>query len=274
VTPEGTFGLGILPVVLAALTLVVVAVLISRRLRVGVEGSIVWAATRATVQLLAVGLVFTAIFESSLASLWAWLWVVAMVTVATNVVRWRAPKVPGVVVPALLAVAGSAALSIAVVFGFGVLELEPVRLVVIVGITLGNSLPSAVGGVAQTVAFVRDRPGEIEALLALGMPRDGVVRYVAPQAARLALVNQIERTKVVGLIALPGAMTGLLLAGVAPLDAVVLQLLVMLIVLGSVGVSVLATVLALAGTAVTAEMTLASWATEREPDKSRRHSSA
>ena len=150
------------------------------------------------------------------------------------------------------------------IFGFGVLEFEPVRLVVIVGITLGNSLGSAVGGVVQTVALVRERPGEVEALLALGSGREQVVRYVAPQASRLALVNQIERTKVVGLIALPGAMTGLLLAGVDPFDAVILQLLVMLIVLGSVAVSVLATVLSMASRAVTADLRLAAWATNRD----------
>jgi putative ABC transport system permease protein len=261
VNPDGTFGLSVLPVLLASLALIAVAVAISMRLRIGVERSILWAAVRATAQLIAVGLIFTVIFDSALAELWAWLWVAVMVGVATYVVRKRAPAVPGVTLPAFMAVAGSAVLSVIAVFGFGVLELEPVRLVVIVGITLGNSLPSAVGGVAQTVAFVRDRPGEIEALLGLGGLREHVVRYIAPQTARLALVNQIERTKVVGLIALPGAMTGLLLAGVDPLDAVVLQLLVMLIVLGSVAVSVLASVLSIAAAAISADLTLAEWAT-------------
>ncbi|MCP3973527.1 MAG: ABC transporter permease [bacterium] len=262
--PDGTFGLTVIPVLLASLALVAIAVAISTRLRVGIEKSIVWAAIRATVQLLAVGLLFTVIFDSGLAELWAWLWVAAMVAVAVTVVLRRAPKVPGILLPAVAAVTGSAALSVIVVFGFGVLELEPVRLVVVVGITLGNAMPAAVGGVAQTVSLVRGRPGEIEALLALGMRRPEVVRYLAPQAARLAMVPQIERTKVVGLIALPGAMTGLLLAGVAPLDAVVLQLLVMLIVLGAVAVSVLSTVLSVAGTAVSPEMTLAGWASDRE----------
>lgn len=263
-SPDGTFGLSALPVLLSALALIAVAVAISLRLQLRVERSILWAATRATVQLIAVGLLFTIIFESSLAELWAWLWVAVMVAIATFVVRRRAPKMAGVSFPAFLAVAGSALLSVIVIFGFGVLEFEPVRLVVIVGITLGNSLGSAVGGVVQTVAIVRDRPGEVEALLALGAQREHVVRYVAPQASKLALVNQIERTKVVGLIALPGAMTGLLLAGVDPFDAVILQLLVMLIVLGSVGVSVLATVLAMASRAVTPELTLADWASNPE----------
>lgn len=261
-SPDGTFGLSAIPVVLASLVLVAIAVAISLRLRVGVERSIVWAAIRATVQLIAVGLLFRVIFESSLAELWAWLWVAAMTAVSVVVILRRAPRVPGITWPAISAVTGAAVLSVIVIFGFGVLELEPVRLVVVVGITLGNAMPSAVGGVAQTVALVKSRPGEVEALLALGMKRPHVVRYVAPQSARLALVPHIERTKVVGLIALPGAMTGLLLAGVDPLDAVVLQLLVMLIVLGAVAVSVLATVVSVAGTAVGPDMTLAPWAVE------------
>jgi putative ABC transport system permease protein len=138
--------------------------------------------------------------------------------------------------------------------------------VVIVGITLGNAMSSAVGGVALTVALVRNRSGEVEALLALGMQRPHVVRYIAPQSARLALVPHIERAKVIGLIALPGAMTGLLLAGVDPFDAVVLQLLVMLMLLGAVAVSVLAMVVSVAGTAVGPDLTLASWAAERDGD--------
>ena len=60
----------------------------------------------------------------------------------------------------------------------------------------------------------------------------------------MALVPQIERTNIVGLIALPGAMTGLLLAGVAPLDAVLIQLVVMYLVLGAVSTAVVITVVA------------------------------
>ena len=62
------------------------------------------------------------------------------------------------------------------------------------------------------------------------------------QIARTALVPQIERTNVTGLIALPVAMTGLLLAGADPLDAVLIQLVVMFLVLGAVATSVTVTV--------------------------------
>jgi putative ABC transport system permease protein len=57
------------------------------------------------------------------------------------------------------------------------------------------------------------------------------------------MTPQIESTKAVGLVFLPGAMTGLVLAGVDPLDAVMVQLAIMLLILG--GVAVVATVMAL-----------------------------
>lgn len=50
------------------------------------------------------------------------------------------------------------------------------------------------------------------------------MRFVAPRAALSAVISQVERAKVVGLIALPGAMTGLLMAGADPVDAGTVQL--------------------------------------------------
>ena len=63
----------------------------------------------------------------------------------------------------------------------------------------------------------------------------------------------------VGLIALPGAMTGLLLAGVDPIDAVVVQLVVMYLVLGAVSVAVIVVVTAIARRALTPDLRLRGW---------------
>jgi putative ABC transport system permease protein len=75
----------------------------------------------------------------------------------------------------------------------------------------------------------------------------------------MALISQIERTKVVGLIALPGAMTGLLLAGVDPVDAVVVQLLVMYLVLGAAAITVIVMVLAVTRSTITSRLQVAGW---------------
>jgi putative ABC transport system permease protein len=247
------------PVVAASLSLVLGAIILSRWLGLGVELSLVWASVRAAVQLLAVGVLLGLILEASIPDLWAWAWVVVMVAIASMVMVRRMPSAPGAWLPAAAAVALSTGIGLAVVFGFGVIPYDPISVVVVAGITIGNAMPHGVLAAKQVVAQARDRTGTLEALLAMGFERGGVVRFLAPESARLALVPQIERTKVVGLIALPGAMTGLLLAGVEPIDAVVIQLLVMYLVLGAAAITVIVMVLAVTRSTITHRLQVADW---------------
>ncbi len=222
----------------ASLTLIAVAVAVSVWMRLRIESSIMWAALRAAAQLLAVGAVFRLIFESSRAPLYSAAWVVGMVLVAAFVADHRAPGVPGLWRFALAAIGASTGVALAVVFGFEIIQATPVNFVVVAGITIGNTMPATVLAVNRATAYFNENPGRVETLLALGFDRRQAARFISPLTARTALIPQIERTKVVGLIALPGAMTGLLLAGVEPVDAVVVQLVVMYLILGAVALSV------------------------------------
>lgn len=228
--------------VAASLVLVAIAAALGWWMRLGITRRLVVAAARAGVQLSIVGLLLKGILTSPQAIWWAWAWVVAMVAITSVVARRRASQIPGGWVGALVAVVLSTATCLAVIFGLAVLDYEPVTVVVIAGITIGNTLPSIVLGAKQLVKSLRDEAGKIEALLALGFDVGGVTRVAGAEIARTALIPQIERTNVVGLIALPGAMTGLLLAGADPVDAVLVQIIVMYLVLGSVAISVVATV--------------------------------
>ena len=248
------------PVVVGSLGLVAIAIAVSRSLGLGVEGRIGWASIRAAVQLMVVGILLATIVDAGIGPLLAWVWIVVMVAVTVWTVRRRAAaRIPGLTLAAGLAVTGSVATSLAVAFGLRIFEPRPINLIVVAGITIGNALPSTVLAVDQVFKEADSRQGEIEAMLSLGFDRAMVGRQLAPSAARSALIPQIERTKVVGLIALPGAMVGLLLAGAEPIEAVTVQLLVMYLVLGTVALSVLAVVVSTAWQAVTADLRLADW---------------
>lgn len=253
--------------VLASLSLVLLALALAWWLGLRIERRLIEASVRAAAQLLAVGFVLLLIFQATGAIYWAWLWVGVMVGVATVVVVRRAKhRISGLAVVTVGAVLGSALISAIVTFGFRVIEYSPVSLVVIAGITIGNAVPSAVLGVNQSIGLSRARKGEIEALLSLGFDRRQIVRFMAPRAARNSLIPQVERTKVVGLIALPGAMTGLLLAGVEPVEAVAVQLLVMYLVLGTAALCVVATVAAITRGAVTSDLLVADWVSRYEDE--------
>ena len=232
------------PLVIGAfLSLVAVAIGISLYLKLGFERSILVASVRATVQLGAVGLLLALLIDSAWEQAIAVVWILLMVAIAAFVTGRRAGTMA--IVPAAATALGSAtALSLAVVFGFGVLPAEPIQFVVIAGITIGNALTATVVAADQVKSQLTEHRLRVEGLLALGFHAKQSARFVVREATRVALLPQIERTKVVGLVALPGAMVGLLIAGVDPLDAVVIQLIVMFLVLGTVAVS--STVVALA----------------------------
>ena len=217
-----------------SLLLVVVAVALSLWERLGLERGIVWAATRALVQLLAIGLLLQVLLEPGVSLGWGWLWVVAMVVIAALTVRSRAPSVPGIVWLATLAFAGSAVVTLGVLFGFGVFALDIRTLIPLAGLMIGNSLAATVLVSRRLVAEFDEKREEVEARLALGQPASTAAHPYVRESLRTALIPQIETTKAVGLIALPGAMTGLILAGVDPIDAVQVQAAVMYLVLGSV----------------------------------------
>jgi UDP-glucose/iron transport system permease protein len=120
-----------------------------------------------------------------------------------------------------------------VLFGFGVFSVNVRTIVPLAGLLIGNSMAATVLAARRIVEELGDKRDEVEARLALGQSAEEAARPYLRNALRTALTPQIETTKIVGLIALPGAMTGLILAGVNVYDAVRVQAAVMYLVLGS-----------------------------------------
>ncbi len=222
----------------ASLVLIAVAVAVSLAQRLGLERDMVVAAVRAAAQLLAVGAVLLVILDPRQPLIWSWLWIAGMVLFAAVVVRRRAPDIPGLLPLALVALTASAAVSLGVIFGLSVFPLQSRTLVPIGGMVIGNSMAASVVVAKRIVAELSDKRHEVEARLALGLPWRDAARPYLRAALRIATVPQVETTKAVGLVLLPGAMTGLILAGVSPLGAVLVQAAVMYLILGSVATTV------------------------------------
>lgn len=227
----------------ASLVLIGLALLLSLAQGLRLEWAISWAVARAGAQLLLVGLALELVLDGDAPQALSWLWVVAMVFFAAWTIRARAGAVPGIFAISVVAMAAVTGVSLAVIFGLAIFPVEPVAIVPMAGLMIGNSMAQSVLAAQRMVAEVRDRREEVEVRLALGQPWPTASRACVVDALRTALIPQIERTKAVGIVILPGAMTGLILAGVDPADAVRIQLAVMYLILGSVATS--ATIVAL-----------------------------
>lgn len=217
----------------SSLLLVAVAIGVSSSRGLGLETRIAWATLRAISQLLLVGAALTLVIDPDRPLVWSWLWVAAMVAYAGVVVRRRAPEVPRLLGLTIIAFAATGSISLGVVFGFGIFPAEGRTIVPLAGMMLGNAMNATIVAARRTVEELRDRRLQVEARLALGHSSRLAARPYIASALRTALIPQIETTKAVGLVFLPGAMTGLILAGVHPVDAVLVQAVVMFLVLGS-----------------------------------------
>jgi putative ABC transport system permease protein len=217
-----------------SLLLVGVAIIISVARRLGLEWSITWASARALAQLLLVGVALDLLLEPGRSIAWSFLWVAGMIVFASFTVHRRAREIPNLFPLALAAFASAAIVTLGVLFGLDVFDLEARTLIPLAGLMIGNSMTATVVVSRRVYEELRDKRAEVEARLALGQPAPDAARPYVRSALRTALIPQIETTKAVGLVFLPGAMTGLILAGVEPLDAVQVQAAVMYLVLGSV----------------------------------------
>ena len=222
----------------ASLVLIAVAVGLSLWQRLHLGREIIWATARSAAQMFIVGWALKLILDPDASIVWAWLWVVAMVVFAGVTVQRRAREVPGALLIGTMAMAAVATVSLGVILGFGIFPAEGRTIVPLAGMMIGNPMTATVVCGRRIVAGLSDNRAEVEARLALGHSWSDASRPYVRDAMRTALIPQIENTKALGLVFLPGAMTGLLLAGVDASDAVSVQLAIMYLILGSVAVSV------------------------------------
>ncbi|HWC25227.1 MAG TPA: ABC transporter permease [Solirubrobacteraceae bacterium] len=231
----------------ASLLLVAIALAISLRLRLRIDREIVVAVVRGLVQLLIVGAALAIVIDPGTPLIWSWLWIAGIVVFAAATVRRRAPAVPGLFWIARAANGVTAAIGFAVAFGLQIFPVEGRTLVPIAGMLVGNSMKSAVVAADRLVDALAEGRAEVEARLALGQPSTAAARPTVRRALRTALSPQIENTKALGIVFLPGAMTGLILAGVDPVDAVLVQLALMYLILGAVATTTAITALGAVG---------------------------
>jgi putative ABC transport system permease protein len=235
----------------ASLVFVALAVALSWWQQLRLERAIVVAVARSLVQLLVVGVALVAVVDPDTPLAWSWLWVGGIVVFAGITVARRAPAIPGLLGIAIGANALVAALGLAVIYGFGIFPLEGRTLVPVAGMTIGNAMKSGVVGATRLAEVAGDHRTEIEARLALGQAGADALRPFLRSIFRSAIGPQIEQTAALGIVFLPGAMTGLVLAGVDPVDAVRTQLALMYVILAGVAVTTIATTLGAARRLVT-----------------------
>jgi putative ABC transport system permease protein len=222
--------------VLGSLALVALAVLISRWQTLDLEKQMVIAVIRAFVQLTLIGYALNIIFavDSPLAVL---LIITVMTLIAGHTSGRRGAGIPHARPVALLSITIGAALTLGLLLGLRVFTPSAQEIIPIAGMVIGNSMNVCSLVMRRIRDEVNGRRLEIETALALGATRRQAADPYLRTALHSGMVPIIDSTKTVGLIQLPGAMTGMILAGASPLEAVQLQMIVMYMLIGAAAFS-------------------------------------
>jgi putative ABC transport system permease protein len=240
---SGYIALSYWDVGLAALFLTLNAAL-SLWLQLGLARQMLVAGARMVVQLLLVGLVLKTVFAA--ASPWVTLALAAfMAAFAGREIRARQERALrghwGLGLGAgAMTLAGSAVILIALASLIGADPWWSPRFALpLFGMILGNTMTGVSLGLDTLTTALFREVAAVEARLLLGATRWEATRPFARRAMRSGLTPIINAMAATGVISLPGMMTGQILSGVDPTEAVKYQLLIMFLIGGATGLGVL-----------------------------------
>lgn len=215
-----------------AASFVVIAAAISRWQQADLEKDLLMATVRSFIQLVAIGYALELIFDQE-SPLWMILVLCVMTVVAGRTTADRAKNTPHAQIIALVSIGFGSAITIGLLVLLGVFDFTAQAVIPIGGMVIGNSMTTATLVITRLTTDVQSQRLHIESMLALGATGREASLPQFRRNVRNAMIPIIDTTKTVGLIKLPGAMTGMILAGASPIEAVQLQIIVMYMLVGA-----------------------------------------
>lgn len=232
-----------------ALTAVLILLLatLSFVMRLGIERQLMIAAIRTAVQLTLIGMVLKIVFATAQLQ-WVGLIVLVMLLIAGREVMARQQhRLTGwwgygvgtvsmfvstfiITVMALIVVIGTEP------------WYQPQYAIPLMGMMLGNTMNGIALGLDRLTGDARDQRTTIEARLMLGHHWQVAISDIRRNSIRVGMIPMINAMAAAGLVSLPGMMTGQILAGTPPVEAVKYQILIMFMITAGTGFGTMAAV--------------------------------
>ncbi|RLQ97085.1 ABC transporter permease [Falsibacillus albus] len=228
---------------LAAYVFVIILIIIVKIRKISRERQIVIATLRMTLQLVMAGYILIFIFDHP-HPLLTLLIIAIMETFAIyNVYKQMNGHIPSIFKKTIaVSMAGGTLISL---FYFNIIVVHfvpwysPRYFIPIAGMIVGNSMTGITLGAKNLLQSIRDQKEKIEGALMLGATPKTAIKPFVDNAFDSAILPTINNMVGMGIVFLPGMMTGQILSGVSPLVAIEYQIAILLGILGSVSLTVI-----------------------------------
>ena len=208
----------------AAALLAMIIVLAARQRGIRLESGVMVAMARGIVQIVAIGGVLLLLLQGP-----DWTSIIvlaAMAVVAASISARRAADIPGVFWVSLYGISAGAGVTIGLMTWLGVIDYAIASLVPLGSMLVANAMNSNTLALERFRAEVEAHTGHIEAGLALGAAPNQTVKPYVQAAVRASLIPKVDSLRSLGIVWIPGVMTGLVLSGTDPFYAAIYQFVV------------------------------------------------
>ncbi|HEX8799778.1 MAG TPA: ABC transporter permease [Terriglobales bacterium] len=210
-------------------------VLLARRRNIHLEADASIALLRGIVQIVAVGSILVLLLK---APRWSSVFLLAgMVLAAGSISAKRAKNIPGVTKVSTYSIAVGAGLVTAIMTWAGVIDTAVTSLIPVGSMIIANAMNTNGLALNRFRSEILAHTGEIETALALGATPQATISRYAQDSIQASLIPAIDNLRSLGIVWIPGLMTGMLLSGAKPLYAAIYQFVVIAMILASSGLT-------------------------------------
>lgn len=222
---------------LMATVLIVITVIVSYLQRMRLELEILHSALRAVVQLVVVGYLLNFIFGADHPLFTSGVLLVMLISAAINGGK-RGAGIKHASWIAGVSIGIGTVLTLVVLLSAKVLSFTPYQMIPVGGMIMSGSMVAVGLCFRQITTNFKSRQQEIQIKLALGATPMQACKAILREALIVSLEPTIDSAKTLGIVALPGTMTGLILAGMSPMEAIKYQIIVIFMTFSTVSIAI------------------------------------
>jgi len=216
--------------------LILIPIIISYKEHLGIEKDIVISILRAIIQLVLVGYILDAIFNLKKPVFTMILVLIMIVNAALNTKK-RGDKIDNVVMISFVSILIGSFITIVVLVLLGLIKFTPNEIIPIAGMIISNSMIAIGLSYRNLNNSFESKKSEVEVKLSLGANIKEASEKILAESIKIAIMPTIDSAKTLGIVSLPGMMTGLILGGASPLMAIKFQIMVTFMILSSASIS-------------------------------------
>ena len=221
---------------LMASSLVLVSLLFSYFQKLRLEKETLISVIRAVIQLFAVGYVLQFIFRLRNPAVTTLIVLFMIFNAAFNAAK-RGKGIKNGILISFLSILVGAGATLSVLVLSGAVRYEANQIIPISGMIISNAMVAIGLCYRQLTGDFKSRRNEVEIKLSLGADLLPASMDILRDSIRTGMVPTIDSTKTLGIVSLPGMMSGLILAGTSPLMAIRYQIMVTFMLLSTTAIA-------------------------------------